>query len=428
MRMVFGWGRKKGKREEIPPAASRDVPVSGICPILDDAARQESDRLVEQTKRLQFPITRHVESLLRIAIELEKEQLNTDNIDVNIVTIVKRGKKQVLDVIHKESERQFPELNSVDDVKAFNRTASQTLTKIGDVLGKQTRVIHIFAKKHAGRLKEILEKFAEDVDHSNRLLDRYGEFEANKNKISDLLAKLDSDNSAIRSSSEKISGLERGISEQKSELRSLEGKIAEFKSSPQYEKYLAVQRQLSELDSKRSQVESRINNQTILISRPVSKYEYGSSLDKETKKLIGKLISSPFEVFLPENRDGIMTILENIRKAISSDHLSVKEPEKTLGYIDDIVSKTDGFIRAVDSVVSEQDRLRGELKTLDMDVLEGYQKQHVKRREGVDFSESRINELKSEIGSLESGRPSLLGEIESVMNRLGSARYTVSDP
>jgi len=426
--MVFGWGRKKERREEIPPAAVRDVHVSGICQILDDAARQESDRLVEQTKRLQFPITRHVESLLRIAIELEKEQLNTDNIDVNIVTIVKRGKKQVLDVIHKESERQFPELDSVDDVRAFNRTASQTLTKIGDVLGKQTRVIHIFAKKHAGRLKEILERFAEDVDHSNRLLGRYDEFEANKNKISGLLARLDSDSSAIRSSSEKISGLERGISEQKSELRSLEGKIDEFKSSPQYEKYTAIQGKLSELDSERSRVEGRINDQTILISRPVSKYEYGSSLDKETKKLIGKLVSSPFEVFLPENRDGIMTILDNIRKAISSDHLSVKEPEKTLGYIDDIVSKTDGFILAVDSVVSEQDRLRGELETLDLDVLEGYRKRRAKCVGDIDFSESRIGELKSEIGGLESGRPSLIREIESAMNRMGSARYTVSDP
>jgi len=427
MKMVFGWGKKKEKREEIPPAAGRDVSISGICPILDDAAGRESDRLVEQTKKLQFPIACHIESLLRIAIELEKEQLNTDNIDVNIVTIVKRGKKQVLDVIHKESERQLPELNSVDDVKAFNRTASQTLTKIGDVLGKQTRVIHIFAKKHAGKLKEILERFSEDVDHSNRLLSRYDEFEANKNKISDLLTRLDSDNSAIRSSSEKIAGLERSISEQKSELKSLEGKINEFKSSPRYEKYLAIQRQLSELDSKRSQVESRINGQTILISRPVSKYEYGSSLDKETKKLIGKLVSSPFEVFLPENRDEVITILENIKKAISSDHLSVKEPAKTLGYIDDIVSKTDGFIRAVDSVVSEQGRLHGELETLDLDALEGYQKRHAKRQEDVDFSESRIRELKSEINSLESGRPSRLREIESVMNRLGNVKYTISE-
>jgi len=77
--------------------------------------------------------------------------------------------------------------------------------------------------------------------------------------------------------------------------------------------------------------------------------------------------------------------------------------------------------------VSEQGRLHGELETLDLDALEGYQKRHAKRQEDVDFSESRIRELKSEINSLESGRPSRLREIESVMNRLGNVKYTISE-
>ncbi len=426
--MVFGWGRKREEREEAPAAAHRDISLSEIPQILDGLVRQESDRLLEQTRKLQFPITRHIESLLRIAIELEKEKLNTNDIDTNIATIVKRGKKQVLDAIHKESERKFPELASVDDVRAFNRMASQTLTKIGDVLGRQTRVIHIFAKKHAGKLKEILERFTEDLDHMNRLLKRFTELEENQSRISDLLSKLDSDQSAVRSSSEKISSLQKTISENAKDAESLEARIREFKSSPKYEKYQSIRRQLSGLESKKSRIESQINNQTILISRPVSKYEYGSALDKETRAIIAKFLSSPFDAFLPQNRDGIMAILESIRKAIAMDHLSVKEPEKTLGYIDDTISKVDGFIQTVDSFLSEQGRLQDELQSLDLDVLEGYQRRHSKLKEDSSFSQSRIRDLRSEIDALESGRSSRIREIASVMNRLGDTRYTIGEP
>ncbi len=425
--MVFGWGRKREKKEGVPASAPREISLPEVPRILDDLMQRESGRLLEQARKLRFPITRHIESLLKIAIELEKDRINTNDIDTNIVTIVRRGKKQVLDAIHKESEREFPELDSVDDVKAFNRMASQTLAKIGDVLGKQTRVIHIFAKKYAGRLKEILEKFTQDLDHLNRLLKRFAEFEEGQSKVSELLSKLDSEQSAMADISEKILGLEGTVSENAKSIEYLEAKITKFKSSTKYEKYRAICRQMSDLESKRSQIESQINNQTILISRPLSKYEYGSSLDKENKAIIEKLLSSPFEAFLPQNKDGIMTILENIKKAITLDHLSVKEPEKTLGYIDDIISKVDGFIRTVDSFLSEQGKLRDELQGLDLDVLEGYQKRHSKLKEDNSFSQSRIRDLRSEIDTLKSNRPMLVGEITSVMSRLGSTKYTVGE-
>lgn len=421
--MVFGWGKKRVEGET---AVTRTVAISEVAGLLDSVTEAESSRLLEQTKRLQRPILGHIESLLKIATAIEKDQLNTDEIDTNIVTIVKRGKKQVLDAIHKESERQFPDLNSADDVKEFNRIASQTLSKIGNVLGKQTRVIHLFAKKYAGKMKEILARLKEDLEHSNRLLDRFVEFEGNRARISDLIQKMALDQNAMSENEDKVSGLRESISGHRKELAALEDKISEFKASSNYEKYQKIQQQLDSLRSKKSRIESEINNQTILISRPVSKYGYGSSLDKEGRIIVEKLLTSPLEVFLPANKDTISTILENIRKAITSNHLSVKDPEKTIGHIDEIASKIDGFIGTVESLASEQKALGGELEALGIDVLEGHQRRHSKILDDIAFAESRIRDLEGETASLKSARPAQTRQIESLLNCLGSGRYSVT--
>ena len=423
--MVFGWGKGRGRNDEVQAPVIREIPVSEVGPVLEAITREQSDRLIEQTRKLWHPVTHHIESLLRIATDLENDPLNTDDIDINIITAVKRGKKQVLDTIHKESRRRFPELESVQDVKEFNRLASQALNKVGNILGKQTRVIHIFAKKYAGKLKDILKRFTDDMEQSDRLLAGFVEFERGRDRVSELLAKLAADQESIGTGTEKTARLEELAARQQDELGVLDGKIGDFKSSPNYEKYLGIQRRLDLLKSKRSQTENDINNQTILISRPVSKYEYGSSLDREDRFLIEKFLSSPSEVFLPENRASIVTILNNIRKAVSFGHISVKEPEKTVGYIDDIISKVDGFIRTIDSLASEQKSLENRIKTLDLDVLEGYQRRRSKTHEDLLFSRSRIKALRAEIASLESGLPRHAEEMGSVLSGLGDARYAV---
>ena len=441
--MVFGWGRKKRREEGEEPAAAaagtepdegggqaaagppREVSLPEVGPILDSLYRERADHLVEQTRRLQRPVAGHIESLLRIAAEIEKDELDTERIDTNIITIVRRGKKRVLDTIRRESQRRLPEVNSVEDAKEFDRTARQILNKIGDILGKQTRVLHVFAKKHAGRLKGVLAEFTEDLDRSKRLLERFAEFEECRGRVSELVSRISSEGGAARAHSEKIAALERSASARADELADLDGRIARFKASANYARYREVRRRMGDLEERRSRTERQINNQTILISRPLSKYGYGSALDKETRAIAENLLSSPLEVFLEANRGGIVTVLESVRRAIASSNLSVKEPEKALGYIDDIMSKVDGFIGSVESLASEGRALRGELEALDMHVLEGYQKRRSKAAEDMAFSRSRIGELRAEIDSLESNTPSYVAEIESAMNGLGGARYAV---
>ncbi len=452
--MVFGWGRKKGGVQNAgrygwsggsasrnpagEPAAgaaspapdTRTVSTGDIRSILDAATAEQSSALVGQIRRIRGPVTDHIAALLAIAVDLERDELDTDDIDTNIATIVRRGKKQVLDIINKESKKRLPEINSVGDARQFHRLASQTLAKIGDILGKQTRVIHIFAKKYAGRLKEILARFKDDMERSGRLLDGYALFERERDSASGLLDTLSAEAESARAISGKVASLRESVGTSRALLGSLEDSIRRFQESPVYAKHTEIRGMLGLLGEKKARIEKQINGRTILISRPVSKYGYASSLDREGRALVSKFLSSPFEVFLPENRPAVAGILENIKKEISLGHLSVKEPQKVAGHIDDIIAAVDGFVESVGSVLAEQGRLQAQLKDLDVGELDGYKRRQEKARQDIEFSESRAAELEAEAAALASRRPAHVAELESALNRMaagGPTRYAVAD-
>ena len=57
---------------------------------------------------------------------------------------------------------------------------NQLLKKVGDVLGRQTRVIHIFAKKYANQLTNNLKIMNENSANISKLLKH---FESNQSGI-----------------------------------------------------------------------------------------------------------------------------------------------------------------------------------------------------------------------------------------------------
>ena len=426
-KMVFGWGKKKEVDSKVAQIISKDLNLSDVQNIIDSIKKEQSEHLITQTKKLWTPITQHIESLLNIAVQLEKDHLDTDHIDNNIITIVKRGKKQVLATIHKESERDFPQISSVDDVKIFNKQSSQTLIRIGDILGKQTRVIHIFAKKYAAKLKDILERYKEDISHLKRLLDKYVSFEQNYDSIVELLHKFEKENTLMQNNIRKISSMNTNLNTLSENAISLENNISEFKESQTFKEYQKIQTELDKLNSKKSTIEHEINNQTILISRPMSKYEYGSALDKEQKFLIEKFLSDPFDVFLSPNKSELITILENVKKAISLGHMSVKEPEKTVGYVDIIISKLDEFIMQIESFSKEYNTLNEQLDNLDLSTLSNYEKERFKTVNNIEFSKSRIQELENENETLATTKSDYVINIESTLNQISTVRYILKE-
>jgi len=159
--MVFGWGKKKKQvevEENFEPVQpkSQSITLDEIPKVLDDLVILRKKTLVTEIKSYRNQLDPKREMILRIANELEEDDLNSDDLDPHFQIMVNRGKKEVIAVIKREFAKPFPEINSAHDVIQFKKVFSTGINKIGDMLGKHSRLIHILAKKYAKNLLMIL--------------------------------------------------------------------------------------------------------------------------------------------------------------------------------------------------------------------------------------------------------------------------------
>jgi len=126
--MVFGWGKKKQKKQEPEIAPQKkQILLSDVPNVVDEIHSIRTKTITVETKTFKNKINSSCETILHIAIDLERDTLNVDDIDIHLKRLVERGKKEVISIIKRESIVQLPEINSYDDVKNFNAIAGRML-------------------------------------------------------------------------------------------------------------------------------------------------------------------------------------------------------------------------------------------------------------------------------------------------------------
>ena len=146
--MVFGWGKKKQEEKPVVEVPSRkEISLEDVPGIVSELQNLRKSQSISEIKHLRNSTQPLINELSQIGISLEKDNLRVDDIDKHLAIIVVRGKKQVIHVIKKDVI-PLPEVETIDDIYRVDNSLNQVLKKVGDVLGRQTRVIHIFAKKN----------------------------------------------------------------------------------------------------------------------------------------------------------------------------------------------------------------------------------------------------------------------------------------
>ena len=427
--MVFGWGKKKQK--EIPLESnvftpqSKEIPLSDVPETISEIQQLRTSQTLSEIKHLRNNTQPLIDELIKIGNLLSKDDLKIDDIDKHLAIIVVRGKKQVIDVIKKDVTH-LPELSSIDDVKKLNSSLSQILKKVGDVLGRQTRVIHIFAKKYASQLKDNLEVMNSNHSEIDKLIKNYDSTNLLASEINDDIKQIKSlENSKIEKVKKHSDFIER-LNLLDKEISKLESDIDQTKSSDEYRNYLDLKNKLELFNEKKLKIKNNINSQFTKISRPLSRYEYGSSLEKDQKILLTQLVENPFDALLPKNKDGVIIILENVRKAISAGSISVKDIGKSLSYITETEEMLDEFAQNVSDFLDEQERLTNELNSShppNLTSLETNLSKHLSDKE--DFT-TKSSAIEDDLSEIKTKIPRLVSEIESNLRKLSNTRYTVS--
>ena len=424
--MVFGWGKKK---QDVPEpvedvSKSKEISISNVPDIISELRELRRSQTLTEINRLRNDTEPLIDDLMKIGNLLEKDSLNIDDIDKHLAIIVVRGKQQVIDVI-KKGVVTLPKLSTFDDAKKLDSVLNVILKKVGDVLGRQTRVIHIFAKKYATQLKENLEVMNENHAEISRLLKNYDSTQLLHAEISETLNQIKRSSDMRKEKLQKIVEASDVTESLNEKISRLENSIEKIHSSDPYKKYIDLKNTLDAFSNQKSKIKNDINTQFTKISRPLSRYEYASSLDKDQKNILTKLVAEPFDVLIPKNQDSIITILENVRKGISTGSISVKDVDKTSSQITEIEESVARFVNQVSEYHARYEQMQNELNSIIPDDLISLEDDLAKTLSLRDGSLSKSKTHQDEIDEIDSKIPKLVSGIEGKLRKFSNTKYTV---
>jgi chromosome segregation ATPase len=423
--MVFGWGKKKQEEVHVNRISQeKEINLLDISKIIIDLEELRKSQTLSEIKQLRDDTAPLIDELIKIGTVLDNDNLKVDDIDKHLAIIVVRGKKQVIDVI-KKGVIQLPKISSINDAKKLDLTLNQLLKKLGDVLGRQTRVIHIFAKKYATQLKGNLEVMTTNHSEIHKLLKNYDSTKSLSDEITELLNKINSMKNEQLVKTQKIDVTNNDIDSFNQKITLLETSIEEKKSSEDYKKYLDLKNKLDSFNTLKLKIKNDIDTQFTKISRPLSRYEYVSSLDKDQKIILSILVKNPIDVLVSQNKDSIIVILENVKKGISSGSISVKDVDKSLSQITEIEETLDGFVKRVSEYSEKYKKMSDELNSLKSEELVSLESELTKNLSSRDDSKKRSETIQDELDELKSKIPQLVSEIEVKLRQFSNTKYTV---
>jgi len=425
--MVFGWGKKKQVDEYVErKPVNQNVSLSEVPKIIDDLSKLRESQTLSEIKNLRNNTAPLIDELMKIGIVLEKDNLSVDDIDKHLAIIVVRGKQQVIDILKKDV-KTLMQVSTIADAKKLDYFLTQLLKKVGDVLGRQTRVIHIFAKKYANQLTDNLKIMNENSDNISKLLKHYASTQSTFDDITEILNKIKSLNVELSDKRKRHIEILDNLKSFEEKKTVLQSSLDDIHSSENYKKYVDLENKLNDFANQKLKIKSEIDTQFTKISRPLGRYAYGSSLDKEQNAVLSTLVDDPFDALRSENSDTIIVILENIRKAISSGSISVKDTEKTLSQLTETEEALEGFVKKVSDYSNIFNSMKTELSELKPDTLTSLENEFSKNTDSQNDSNLKSKTILSEIDEINSQIPELISKIEGKLRIFSNSKYVISE-
>ena len=425
--MVFGWGNKK----PVEPtrvertAANQNISLSDVPQIISDLSKLRESQTLSEIKNLRNNTAPLIDDLMKLGIVLEKDDLKVDNIDKHLAIIVVRGKQQVIDILKKDV-KNLMQVSTMDDAKKLDYFLNQLLKKVGDVLGRQTRVIHIFAKKYANQLTNNLKIMNENSTNISKLLKHFASTQSSFDEITQMLNKIKSLNQELDDKTKRNIEILDNFKSFKEKKISLQNSIDEIHSSENFKKYIDLQNKLNEFTNQKSKIKSEIDTQFTKISRPLGRYAYGSALDKDQNRILSTLVDDPFGALISANSDTIILILENIKKGIISGSISVKDTEKTLSQLTETEECLDSFIQKVHDYSTVFDSMKNDLNNLKPQNLTSLENEFSKTDNFENDAQLKSKTILSEINEINSQIPQLISKIEDKLQLFSNTKYSIS--
>ena len=424
--MVFGWGKKKTQQyEEDITSREKEIFLSEIPDIIKQLKSIKEKTIISETDIFRNKIKSNCDSILKTVGDFEHASIKSEDLDPHLYTILQRGKKQVVSTIKQECTVNFPDIISLNEVLTFHKLSTRMLKKIGDMVGRQSTVLHTLANKFANKLKADLINLKNGNDEIQTLIDNHINFEDKANEILENIDKYNQSEKAIVVMNNNQKQMKKNVKDLSSTIQYDMDEIESIKSSKEYTNFSKVQENIGNLSVGMYKIKNDIEIQFTKISRPLNKYVYITSLGKSEKKLLEDLANNPFDIISKTSKQDITKILELVRNSVQSGAVSVKDVNKSLLHIDETLEKLDSFLRKISEHNQSKDNLENDLKNYNFENLRQNELKLRKHQDDKSKTESKTESLHVEIDNVNESLPNQIKFIETSLNKISPILYSI---
>ena len=399
--------------------------LSEIPDIIKQLKFIKEKTIISETGIFRNKIKSNCDSILKTVGDFEHASIKSEDLDPHLYTILQRGKKQVVSTIKQECTVNFPDIISLNEVLTFHKLSTRMLKKIGDMVGRQSTVLHTLANKFANKLKADLINLKDGNDEIQTLIDNHTNFEDKTNEILENIDKYNQSEKAIVVMNNNQKQMKKNVKDLSSTIQHDMDEIESIKSSKEYTNFSKVQENIGNLSAGMYKIKNDIEIQFTKISRPLNKYVYITSLGKSEKKLLEDLANNPFDIISKTSKQDITKILELVRNSVQSGTVSVKDINKSLLHIDETLEKLDSFFGKISEHNQLKDKLENDLKNYNFENLKQNESKLRKHQDDKSKTESKIESLHVEVDNVNESLPNQIKFIEISLNNISPVLYSI---
>jgi len=423
--MVFGWGKKRSTDYIESTQLAKQVSLDKIENILQEKKNNISNEIIEKSKSIRDKIETDRKKIIQLFSQFESDDLGTHDVDKHLKIIIERGKNAVISGVRKETTKKLDEIKKYQDVVNLNSEVAQLLKRIGDILGPNSRVMHVFARKYADKLKEILADIAKTKADLQKLVNEYDKLDFGISNISEWSKKIIDSKKDNEIKNNSIVSTKEEIQNSIKTIQSLEEDVKNLKSSNSYIEFLNIKKELESLEVEKDRIKHEVDFQFSKISRPLGKYSYVSSLEKPLKLVMEKMSENPYDIITNETKNAVIEVLQAVIKSVVAGNVSVKDTDKSVEQIEETITRLDEFLKLKNDLANKKNALEQKIQFNSKDIEEK-EKNLTRTKERKAQLESEIVNLENQIYETAKLIPQIVKNIESKLSEILGTKFTIT--
>ncbi len=371
---------------------------------------------LEPTRKL---VLSCIDRLRKNADELEVQETKAES--PQFESVINNSKKILISSIKKESLIDSSEIRNYEDAIKFRNNLELLVNRFGQVGGSHNRILNEFMRKQ-------INKFKSEFDSLSSLLKEVSKTISTNEKQINLCVECKDDlillEEKINESKAKQSRLKELTIETQELDKNIELGKRQYEDLRKSEEFLNASKILTKIDDKRNEIaafEKNMINMVSILSRPITKFSYLSS--KQTQTKLDILLNKPVEIFNDESQ--YMQLFDELRKRVNDKSILVKDPEKTINQIDEIVNSLPSLSSRLKILNEQLIQLERSVDSTYLTHLE-YIKNNLEINEKYrSDNNARTEETKNIIRELDTTSKTLKKKIEEKLVNLTGTKYFI---